>query len=147
VCKYTFSHYPIIPIHLLYKKVTLYSRYFDGHRISFNWLVVVRSAEFLKCTLAKRFADVFLLCWFGEISNEAGGHLKNSELLVFDTCRRHFCGQGDLLINCNFQLCRSPLPLCLLEICLVSSGSLLSLCLRNASPEIRLVSSREPICN
>jgi hypothetical protein len=36
MCKYTFNYYCIILIHLLYKKVTLYSRYFDRHRISFN---------------------------------------------------------------------------------------------------------------
>jgi hypothetical protein len=94
VCKYTFNHYPIIPIHLLYEKVTLYSRYFDGHRISFNWLVVVRSAEFLKRTLAKRFANVFLLCRLRDISNKAGGHLKNSELLVFGTCCMAFLWAG-----------------------------------------------------
>ena len=76
------NYHPVLLIHLLYKKVTLYSRYFDGHRISPNWLVVVRSAEFLKHTPAKRFADMFLLRQLGDISNEAGGHLKNSELLV-----------------------------------------------------------------
>ena len=94
MCKCTFNHDPIIPIRLLYEKVTLYSRYFDGHRISFNWLVVVRRAEFLKRTLAKRFADVFLLRWLRDISNEAGGHLKNSKLLIFDTCCMAFLWAG-----------------------------------------------------
>jgi hypothetical protein len=68
-----------MPIHLLYEKVTL---------------VVVRSAEFLKRTLAKRFANVFLLRRLRDISNEAGGHLKNSELLVFDTCYMAFLSAG-----------------------------------------------------
>ena len=94
MCKYTFNHYPITRIHLPYEKVTLYSRYFDGHRILFNWLVVVRCAEFLKRTLAKRFANVFLLRRLGDISNEVGGHLKNSKLLVFDTCCMAFLWAG-----------------------------------------------------
>lgn len=94
VCEYTFNHYPIIPIHLLYKKATLYSRYFDGHRISFNWLVIVRSVKFLKHTLAKRFANMFLLRRLRDISNEVGGHLKKSKLLVFDTCCMAFLWGG-----------------------------------------------------
>jgi hypothetical protein len=110
VYKYTFNHYPIIPIHLLYEKVTHYSRYFDRHRISFNWLIVVRSAEFLKRTLTKRFADAFLLRQLEDISNEAGGHLKIRipSCLYLTLAVWHFCGQGDPLIDCNFQLCRSP---------------------------------------
>jgi hypothetical protein len=61
--------------------------------------IVVRSAEFLKRTLAKRFADVFLLRRFWEISNEAGGHLSRLYLIL---AVWHFCGQGDLFIDCNF---------------------------------------------
>jgi hypothetical protein len=57
-------------------------------------MVVVRSAEFLKRTLAKRFTDVVLLRRLGDISNEAGGHLKNFELLVFDTCCMAFLCVG-----------------------------------------------------
>jgi hypothetical protein len=48
-------------------------------------VTVARSAEFLKRTLTKRFANVFLLRRFREISNKAGGYLKNSKLLVFNT--------------------------------------------------------------
>jgi hypothetical protein len=62
VCKHTFNYYPIIAI------------------------VVVRSVEFLKRTLAKRFTNVVLLRRLRDISNKAGGHLKNSKLLVFNTC-------------------------------------------------------------
>ena len=58
--------------------------------------IVVRSAEFLKRT---RFADVFLLRRFGEISNEAGGHLSRLYLIL---AVWHFCGQGDFFIDCNF---------------------------------------------
>jgi len=94
VCKCTLNHHLIIPIHLLYEKVAFYSRDSDGHRISFNWLVVVRSAKFLKRTLAKLFADVYLLRRLGDISNKAGGHLKNSKLLVFDTCCIAFLWAG-----------------------------------------------------
>ena len=104
MCKYTFNHYPITRIHLPYEKVTLYSRYFDRHRISFNWLVVVRSAEFLKRTLAKRFANVFLLRRLGDISNEVGGHLKNSKLLVFDTCCMAFLWAGRPSYSLQFPI-------------------------------------------
>ena len=76
----------MIPIYLLYEKVAFYNRDSDGYRILFNWLVVVSSAEVIKRTLAKRFADVFLPRRLRDVSNKAGGHLKNSKLLVFDTC-------------------------------------------------------------
>jgi hypothetical protein len=66
VCKCTFNHYPIIPIRLLYEKFTLYSR----------------------------FDDVFLLRRLRDISNKAGGHLKNSGLLVFNTCCMAFLWAG-----------------------------------------------------
>jgi hypothetical protein len=148
VCKCTFNHFPIIPIHLPYEKVTLYSRYFDGPRISFNWLVVVRSAEFLKRTLAKRFADVFLLRRLRDISNETGGHLKNSELLVFDTCCMAFLWAGRPSYRLQFPamsfstaaMSAENMP-CLVPILHCRYVR------ENASPEIRLVSSREPICN
>jgi hypothetical protein len=42
--------------------------------------------NFLRRTLAKRFANVVLLRRLRDISNEAGGYLNNSKLLVFDTC-------------------------------------------------------------
>ena len=67
---------------LLYEKVTLHGRDSDGQRILFDWLVV-RSAEFLKCILAKRFANVFLLCRLGDISNEAGGHFERMYALWY----------------------------------------------------------------
>jgi hypothetical protein len=81
VYKYTFNHYRIIPIHLLYEKVTLYSRDFDGQRISRCWLVVVRSAEFLERTLAKWLATMYRLRWLRDISNEAGGYLERNHRL------------------------------------------------------------------
>jgi hypothetical protein len=148
VYKCVLNHYPIISIHLLYKKVAFYNRDSDRYRILFNWLVAVRHAEVLK------HADVFLLCWLRDISNKAGskadGYLKNSELLVFDTCciaflwtgwpsyrlqfpamsfstAAYVCWKYALSLSCPVLYCR--------YVC------------ENASPEICLVSSREPIYN
>jgi hypothetical protein len=81
VCKCTLNHHPIIPIQLLYKKVTFYSRDFDRQRISRWYLVVVRSAEFLKRTLAKWLAAVYRLRWLRDVSNKAGGYLEMNHKL------------------------------------------------------------------
>jgi hypothetical protein len=53
----------------------------DGRKIRVIFVLVAVVTAF-----AKQFANVFLLRRLWDISNEAGGHLKNSELLVFDTC-------------------------------------------------------------
>jgi hypothetical protein len=45
---------------------------------------------------------VFLLRWFGKISDEAGGHLKNSKLLVFDTCCMALLWTGRLFYILQF---------------------------------------------
>jgi hypothetical protein len=93
VWKCTLNHHSIIPIHL-YEKVAFYSRDSNRHRIPFNRLVAVRRAEALRRALARRFAEVFLLRRLWDISNKAGGHVKNSELLVFDTCYMAFLWAG-----------------------------------------------------
>ena len=68
--------------------------------MSFDLLIVVRSAKFLKRTLTKRFDNVFLLRQLRDISNEVGSYLeKNSKLLVVDTLHIamldfSFCGNA-----------------------------------------------------
>jgi hypothetical protein len=74
------------------------------------------------------------------------------ELFIFVIlATQQFCGQSDLLIDFNLQLCRSPPAMSTKMTCRKYALSRLILRCRfvreNASPEISLVSSGEPICN
>ena len=139
--KCTFNHNPIISIHLLHQQITIHSGHSNRHRISLDLL--------LGHILAKRFAAVFLIRRFRDIRNEAAGHFERMYALfmVVVLAAQQFCGQSDLLIDCNLQPCRSLLSLCrhvrenaAPKICLVLSSSPLSPCPRKM-PHLKYAAS------
>ena len=137
---YTSSHNPITSIHLLHQQITIHSGCSDRRRNSLDLLAAANSAGLLRYTLTRRFTTVLLIRQFWDIRNKAVGHFKRKyKLFIVVFVAQQFCGQSDLLIDCRSLL--PPYPRKYTLSCVVLRCRYIR---ENASPEIRLVSSRKP---